>query len=362
MESPIQRSPTGKYLTDDVDTPSTRSAQLFSDQAGFTDYDQVGYPTNRSDCLRYYGSYATFCISYGTFLLFNTLNGIGNSVFNSTPGEISNHFGTWATPAGYTFFIWFVIFITLALALVFHGVVTRLQYKVAKTVFARTSMYFFSLSLLSLTVWLFTFDRKKIVTSLVLLLIGSFAAVYGTNRMLTDLQNSREVFWGVSKAYYILYLVAINFLSIYTTWSVCATLLNIGVVMQYWAESSPAHTQWLVCFCFMLASILYFMYFVSGEVKSRYHVVVRDILTPPAVLMWAAIGVILKNYHRNMSGSVLGLLIATCVINGSTIVCQVALRIKKNHCAPRIVRDTLKSKFDKTKGAGESKSAPLFNE
>jgi len=278
-----------------------------------------------------------------TFIIttaFNALAGSGagvGSVFYSTVGDISDKYQLFITPAGFTFSIWSVIYLWLALSLLALVISLFVKTKdgrlylspeIASPAVTATLSINFLLNL----AWIFVWDRSFETTSLVILasillfliaisniLIMAFMAKnIGDN--LDDFTRGAPLFWwGVG------YRVILNGLGIYTTWTVIASLVNLTTALVYVGEVDQREA----CLASLsLLVIFHTTWFIIENFLVDFYA--RFILTPYLVVIWASNGIRAKKMDDpDVPQDVKNYILAILVIATITLVARLGLVIYK---------------------------------
>lgn len=233
--------------------------------------------------------------------IFNALAGSGGgvgSVFYATVGDISDKFELFITPAGFTFSIWSLIYLWLALGLLYFVVTIFI-----KTDFGRLYLspqiltpsvtITLSLNFILNLAWIFIWDRSfnnenlTILASIFLVFIAVtniLVIVFMTRNLGKhnhEFQRGGTLFWWGA-----LFRFVLNGLAIYTTWTVIASLVNLATALVYAGgvdqrEAALASLSLLV--------IIHCTWFVLENFLLDYYV--RYILTQYLVVIWAANGI-----------------------------------------------------------------------
>jgi len=166
------------------------------------------------------------------------VNGLANAlpINNKTTGELSDQYPNLFVPAGLTFSIWGVIYILLAI-FVIYGLIVAIRKDTQKSSFIGNIGVLFFISCLANIAWIFAWHYEILPVSLVLmlLLLGSLITIYLRLRI-GQAESTR-----IEK-----YSVHLTF-SIYLGWITIATIANVtallvdvdwntfGLGEQFWA-------------------------------------------------------------------------------------------------------------------------------
>jgi len=296
----------------------------------------------------------------GTFILttaFNALAGSGAgvpSIFYATVGDISDKYELFITPAGFTFSIWSVIYLWLAISLLLlvisifvtssDGRRIYLNPAIASPMVTATLSINFLLNL----AWIFIWDRSFATTSLTILasiflfliaisniLVMAFMAKnIGDN--VDEFERGNPMFWwGVA------YRFILNGLGIYTTWTVIASLVNLTTALVYAGEVD----QTGACLAALsLLVIFHCTWFIIENFVVDFYA--RFILTPYLVVMWASNGIRSKKMDDpNVPENVKNFILAILIIATLTFVVRISIVIYRVLRKPLTKMSTV-SKFN----------------
>jgi len=277
-------------------------------------------------------------VAFVTSVIFNALAGSGSSdIFVSTVGNLSDKYDLSITPAGFTFTIWSIIYIWLAVAIgffiytLFSGSDEGKLYLNPEVVTPWYS-FFFTSNLLYNLAWIFVWDREQIVGASILLFLIAKTNIIAlgilARNIAKDGHQLREDNWKI----YLLYVILpMNGQGIYTTWTCIASLLNFGIALRYQAEL-PMETVCNVCLGLLITLII--VYFIlENLILDNY---IRLLLTPYLVVIWASIGIIfaqadkeegtVADSTKNLVYAILGL---TCAFLAIRIFIVVLRQLKR---------------------------------
>ena len=166
------------------------------------------------------------------------VNGLANAlpINNKTTGELSDQYPNFFVPAGLTFSIWGLIYILLAIFVIYQVVVTFRKGETGLDAFRKIGYLFFLSSLLNIG-WIFAWQYEIVPLSLVimLLLLGCLLAIHIKLSVGKKGPSIKEQ-----------YLVHLPF-SVYLGWITIATIANVtallvdlnwnvfGLSEQFWA-------------------------------------------------------------------------------------------------------------------------------
>ncbi|MFC1987962.1 hypothetical protein ACFLVH_05420 [Chloroflexota bacterium] len=150
------------------------------------------------------------------------VNGLANALplNNKTTGELSDQYPNLFVPAGLTFSIWGVIYILLAI-FVIYGLIISVKNNTQKTAFIENIGILFFISSLVNIGWIFAWHYEILPLSLVLMLVilGSLITIYLRLRIGKSDSTLSEK-----------YLVHLPF-SVYLGWITIATIANVTAVL-----------------------------------------------------------------------------------------------------------------------------------
>ncbi|SDJ33379.1 tryptophan-rich sensory protein [Salimicrobium halophilum] len=206
-------------------------------------------------------------IMYIAFFVMVAMNVLANilPLNGYTTGEVSNMYTVYFTPAGFTFSIWSIIYLSL-----FYWLLT---FTLKKQELTNSLFLLFLLTCLFniswIVLWHFLFDGIALLNITLHLL--SIYALYQAQRLVNP--KRRYVFP----------------ISIYLGWIIVATLTNA----QYWLVASveiSSLLHWIIAYAALVLVGLAGVYFL----KIEKNVVV------PFVFIWSAFGIAIKNYSENL--------------------------------------------------------------
>lgn len=272
-------------------------------------------------------------VGYVISLVFNALSVVGYAPFTTTTANVSAVFDTPITPSGWTFNIWSVIYIWLTAMIIYivSGLCRRNGYGYVYCSPAVLPYGFFICWYMNLCVnigWLILWDRGMMISAFVLLIV-----VIATNySMLGFICHGLHVYgaW-LNKNHrvdlWLLRVLVQNGVMIYTTWTTCATLINLTIVLIYEAGMNPADAA-TVSYCILGVALL--VWFALEQLVLDKHV--RYILTTYPVLIWALSGNLDKNYNAespDQNGILIVLLLTvSCVMFAVRIALVIWRHIK----------------------------------
>ncbi|MED6239208.1 hypothetical protein ATANTOWER_003430 [Ataeniobius toweri] len=231
-------------------------------------------------------------------MVFSALAAAGSSPFLYDTSNISAQFVIQLTPSGWTFTIWTIIYIFLALVMVytFSGIFRKNAYGYvycSPAVLPYGFYVFWCLNLVLNVSWLFLWDRMFMPAALAFLILIAltnyaviFFSCYGLSQYGAWLNKYHKVdLW--------LHRVLIqNGISIYATWTTIASLVNLTIVLVY--DANVSNTDAATISLSLLTAVVVAWFFLENFVFDKH---VRFILTIYPVVIWALTGVFTENYN-----------------------------------------------------------------
>jgi len=203
------------------------------------------------------------------------VNGLANALplNNKTTAELSDQYPNLFVPAGLTFSIWGVIYILLAI-FVIYGLIIAIKNNTQKSAFIGNIGILFFISSLANIGWIFAWHYEVLPLSLVLMLVilGSLITIY--LRLHIGKSNSTP-----SEKY----LVHLPF-SVYLGWITIATIANVTalLVSMRWNTFGLGEQFWAVAVIIVGIAIALSVLFMRKDI---FYCLVVD---------WALLGILLK--------------------------------------------------------------------
>jgi hypothetical protein len=192
---------------------------------------------------------------------------------NKTTAQLSDQYPNLFVPAGITFSIWGLIYILLAIFVIYHVVVAFRKDEVGLEAFKRIGYLFFLSSLLNIG-WIFAWQYEMVPLSLaiMLLLLASLLAIYMKLRVGEKGPTKKEQ-----------YLVNLPF-SIYLGWITIATIANVTALLvdSGWNRFGLSEQFWTVAVI------------VVGVAIGLSVLIRRQDIYYCLVIDWALIGILIK--------------------------------------------------------------------
>jgi len=203
------------------------------------------------------------------------VNGLANAIplNNKTTGELSDQFPNLFVPAALTFSIWGVIYILLAIFVIYELIIA-IKEGTQKSAFIENIGILFFISSLANIGWIFAWHYEVLPLSLVLMLVilGSLIAIYLRLRIgKSDSTRSEK------------YLVHLPF-SVYLGWITIATIANVTALLVdvNWNTFGLGEQFWAVAVIIVGIAIALSVLFTRRDI---YYCLVVD---------WALLGILLK--------------------------------------------------------------------
>ena len=192
---------------------------------------------------------------------------------NKTTGELSDQYPNLFVPAGLTFSIWGVIYILLAI-FVIYGLVVAIRKDSEKSSFIENIGILFLISCLANIGWIFAWHYEILALSLVLMLIllGSLITIYLRLRIGKSDSTRTEK-----------YVVHLPF-SIYLGWITIATIANVTALLVdiNWNTFGLSEPFWAIAVIIVGIAITLSVLFTRKDI---FYCLVVD---------WALLGILLK--------------------------------------------------------------------
>jgi len=192
---------------------------------------------------------------------------------NKTTGELSDQYPNLFVPAGLTFSIWGVIYILLAI-FVIYGLIITMRKDTQKSYFIENIGVLFFISCLVNIGWIFAWHYEIVPLSLVLMLVilGSLITIY------LRLRIGKSDATRIEK-----YLVHLPF-SVYLGWITIATIANVTALLVdvNWNAFGLGEQFWAVAVIIVGIAIALSILFTRKDI---FYCLVVD---------WALIGILIK--------------------------------------------------------------------
>jgi len=203
------------------------------------------------------------------------VNGLSNALplNGKTAGELSDQYPNLFVPAGLTFSIWGVIYILLAIFVV-YGLIVTAKNDSQKSLFIENISVLFFISCLANMGWIFAWHYEIVPLSVVIMLIllATLITIYLRLRIgRSDSLNTEK------------YLVHLPF-SIYLGWITIATIANITALLVYanWNAFGLGEPFWAITVIIVGIGITLSVLFTRKDI---FYCLVVD---------WSLLGILLK--------------------------------------------------------------------
>ena len=203
------------------------------------------------------------------------VNGLANAlpINNKTTGQLSDAYPNLFVPVGWTFSIWAVIYLLLAIFVVYQLICAARKNTLGESIIKKISWLFAASSLANMA-WIFVWHYERIVLSFVvmLILLGSLVAIY----LRLDIGRSNA-----TRAER--YLVHLPF-SVYLAWISVATIANTTVLLVSlrWNRFGLSEVFWMVLIVLVVIALALTAIFKRRDI---FYGIVVD---------WALFGILYK--------------------------------------------------------------------
>lgn len=229
-----------------------------------------------------------------SFIAVLVVNGMANALplGGNTTGELSDLYPNLFVPAGLTFSIWGVIYLSLAVFIVYQARDLLARNKIEMS-WLQSIGWLFMVSCLANIGWLLAWHYRQVLLSLVAMLVLLITLILIYIRLQIGIASVDAAFR---------YAVQLPF-SLYLGWITVATIANITAVLVHFQWSGWGLTEvfWTV------------VVIAAGTVVSFINIVQRGDIAFSAVILWAYLGIIIKRYSVSSSQSMMTIAIAAAV-------------------------------------------------
>jgi len=179
-------------------------------------------------------------LCYFLTITFNALSGAGDSsVFNNTIGELSDKYQLHTTPAAWTFIIWSIIYLFMAMAFIFFIITIFKQNHngyiyLNPVVVSPAYCAVYGINFLLNIAWLFLWDREEMAAA-----SSDLFAIFITNvislvLLINNIEQKDHLLKKEQPTIYWTYIIlAFNGQALYCTWTFFASLLNFSIALVY---------------------------------------------------------------------------------------------------------------------------------
>lgn len=282
-------------------------------------------------------------LSAVALLLVFIFNGLSTSngapdLFNSSVGDISDKYSTDVTPAGYTFSIWGIIYFwQTAWTLYALSAIFRKNSKgrvILNPVVLTIPFYvLWIITCILNIVWLFTFDRESLLASFFVLFLFTLAGYALTAlQAIATANNEDEIRKGSKVDLILIYVLVQNGVDMIFSWTTVATLLNLAIALTY-STDAPASMEQANASTLSLCILMVIVIGWSIAENTVFFRFFRFVYAWYGVLIWASVGILVKNYSPESRNS--KLTIAVMVIAIVCLVVKIAVYIYKTKHEPK---------------------------
>ena len=215
-----------------------------------------------------------------SFIAVLVVNGMANAIplGGNTTGDISALYPNLFVPAGLTFSIWGVIYLTLAVFVIYQArdLFSKEQKKMP---FLRSISWYFFISCLANVGWIFSWHYRQALLSLIMMLLLLFNLIV----IYLRLDIAKQPVDSATG-----YSVFLPF-SLYLGWITVATIANItAVLVRYnWSGWGLSEEFWTV------------LVIMAGALIALINIIQRGDIAYSAVIIWAFLGIIIKRYSAD---------------------------------------------------------------
>ena len=245
-----------------------------------------------------------------TFLLMVGVNALANilPINGKGTGEISDSYFNLFAPAGITFAIWGVIYLWLAAFVIYQAAVSKGKTGTEQDIVKRIGWYFI-ISSLANTLWIFCWHYEIISLSLALMFIILFALIIANANIRKAQLSAKE------KAF-----VLIPF-SIYLGWICVATIANVTtfLVSINWDRFGLSDSIWTI------------IAIAAGTIIGSAAIIKNRDIPYGLVFLWAYAGILIKHTDAQpggFAGQYQEVIIAVSVALGILLVSIILAAIK----------------------------------
>lgn len=234
------------------------------------------------------------------FILVLTVNSLANiiPIGGQTTGEISDKYPTLFTPAGFTFSIWSLIYLSLFLFVIFQALPSQRQNKDIAQI-----QKMFLINCLANAAWIFTWHFEFIFLSFIVMIV-ILVTLISIYRSINFTNNNRKT------TFTRFIFVQLPF-SLYTGWITVAFIANLSIVQAGlgWNSFILSATNWtLIKLAF------------TGVIGS-FVVLIRKDFIFALVIAWAAFGISVKQISiAQISGSAFSISIMMIILTAYEMI------------------------------------------
>ena len=241
--------------------------------------------------------YVTYVVSLSiaTIILIATfiVNGVaGNGIgVANTTGSVSDSYYLQVTPAGWAFSIWGVIYAWQSLWIL-YGWSFVIRYKTILTIPSSVYIIYTGSSLCNIT-WIFLFNNYYAQAAFPFIFLTGVFLYIAIGIVAVHLYRMKQR--GTIRVIdvWATWILVINGIAIYATWLTVATLINLGIVVQYYGDFSAVNTGTL---CLSLLTVEVIVYFIlENTVLDRF---ARYVLIVYPVIVWSLAAILSAHWNQ----------------------------------------------------------------
>lgn len=247
-------------------------------------------------------------INMVTFLAMVTVNALANilPINGVGTGEVSDFYANLFAPAGITFAIWGVIYLLLALFVLYSFGAFKGKKGYSNEAIKRIKLCF-ALSSVANTAWIFAWHYKKIGITLILMLVIFITL------MLTYLRIRKEELTKKEQAF-----VSVPF-SVYFGWITIATIANAVtyLVSIGWRGFGVGENIWMIVIV------------IVGLLLGAATVLKNKDIAYGLVIIWAYAGILIKHLSTAFNAEYTGVIITVSISIAVMIIAVLNVLLKK---------------------------------
>ena len=246
------------------------------------------------------------------FTIMVAVNALANilPINNIATGEVSDAYPNLFAPAGITFSIWGIIYLLLAVFVLYSfGAFQKKEERSDESV--RRIKYCFALSSVVNSLWIFAWHYQKIGLSLILMVLLFSVLVLAYRRIQkTGLPKKDRIFAGIA-------------FSVYFGWITIALIANVTtyLVSIGWDGMACSDNMWMI------------LTVVIGLVLAGINIIKFKDIAYGLVIIWAYIGILIKHLSpAGFDGKYIGVIVVVeCSLFLLAVISTAAVVRAKNH-------------------------------
>ncbi|XP_066920635.1 uncharacterized protein [Clytia hemisphaerica] len=270
----------------------------------------------------------TFVV-FTVHVVFAGLAGSGASpkLFPETVGKVSDELKLFVTPVGATFSIWGVIYF-LQFAWIIYTLTAICRQGASTSILSTRFYVFFMISTAFITGWLFSWTRKEVLPSFIVVIFHQIFIELAFTISCYDLHdylNTHEIDNNNKIDVWCQRILVQNGILFYLTWTIVASLLNFAIFLNQELSTSDETSSLIALIILGVTAIAWFV-LENFAFKAYTEYTFSAYIT----LIWALSGVIANVWDNNrvVSGLTLGLLVTACILLVLRIL-LIVLRVRK---------------------------------